>query len=510
MVGNRLSLRQTLGAVSFVDCGDIEVRGLCSDSRNVQSGDLFVALSGSRLDGHDCAAAAVRAGATGILVERPISGIGVPQCVVRDSRAAWARLCMAWHHVPMSQICVAGVTGTNGKTTSTWLLRSILQAAGHQTGLLGTIEYSDGRHIQPAALTTPDAADMATLFGRMTSHSTTHCVMEVSSHAIDQRRCSGVPLSVAAITNITHDHFDYHGTVDHYRRTKACIAGLLQSGCPLLIGTDDAGCRAILQDLPAGVPLITFGLQPDAQIQGSLLERQGTWMRLQLKLQQATVVVRTSLAGNHNILNCLVAAAMAEQLGVHPDQIVLGLERVVCVPGRMERIVADQPYQVFVDYAHTPDGLRHCLQTVRDLTTGRVVLVFGAGGDRDRKKRPLMAGAAQAADVIFVTSDNPRSEPPEQIIQEILEGFDDHGAVTAVTDRANAIRQALDLARPDDVVVVAGRGHESVQQIGPRQICFDDRRVVRRLLRDQAGRQRDFRAGPAGGGRAMVQDQIPA
>lgn len=512
MVGDRISLRQALGAVSFVDCGDIEVRGLSCDSRTIRRGDLFVALPGVRTDGRDCAADAVRQGASAVLTQLPLSGIGVPQCVVRDVRAAWARLCMVWHQVPIDTLCVTGITGTNGKTTCTWLLRSILQAAGHATGLLGTIEYNDGRASQPAALTTPDAAELARLFSRMTQHRTRHCVMEISSHAIDQRRCHAVPLSAAAITNITQDHFDYHGTAEHYRRTKARIANLLKSGAPLLVGVDDPGCRRVLDELPSETTVITFGLQSGAVLQGSVLARQGDITRLQLQLQGARLEVCTPLAGRHNLQNCLAAAGLAEQLGVHPDQIVAGLEQVRSVPGRMERISAGQDFEVYVDYAHTPDGLRHCLQTVREQTPGRVICVFGAGGDRDRQKRPLMAQATESADIVIVTSDNPRSEHPALIISEIMAGFRSLDHVQQDPDRAAAIRRALQLARSGDSVVIAGRGHESMQQIGARQICFDDRRVARRLLQEQltlAHRDRTVTRSPADD-RSPLAEQIPA
>ncbi len=513
MDGYKISLRQTLGSVSFVDCGDLQVSGICCDSRRIQKGDLFVALPGSRRNGRDCAAEAVNAGAAAVMLDQPIAGLGVPQCVVPNTRAAWAKLCMIRHKVPLEQIQVAGVTGTNGKTTTAWLLRSILQSAGKQTGLLGTIEYSDGRDVFPATLTTPDPDELAGLLGRMVRKRTSHCVMEVSSHALDQHRCSAVPLSVAAVTNVTQDHFDYHGSADHYRNSKAKIAGMLRSGASLLLGTDDPGCCRMLSELPAATQVLSFGMESDAVLKAVVHQSDCSGSHVELRLLSGRITFSTQLTGKHNVLNCLLAGAMAEQLGISPDHIVEGLERVQCVPGRMERISAGQAFQVIVDYAHTPDGLSHCLKTVRSLTNGRLICVFGAGGDRDRGKRPLMAKAAQdLADKIIVTSDNPRSESPAQIISEIMGGFDNPAGVFRCVDRASAIRHALQLAESGDSVVIAGRGHETVQQIGSRQISFDDRRVVRRFLFElSCTQQRDkSRVTTVADKRPSVSDPIPA
>ena len=526
MSERKFSLRQVLGAVSFVDCGDIVACGVSCDSRTVKPGQLFVALSGASVDGHNCIRSALAAGASAVLVERPQSGIRVPQCVVADSRAAWAVLCMHLAGAPAAAMQLAGVTGTNGKTTTTWLLRSILEAAGRRTGLLGTVEYHDGWQAHPSLLTTPDAEQLARILAQMAEKRTDHCVMEVSSHALHQRRCSALRFAVAAVTNITHDHLDYHGTIDRYLAAKAKMASLLLPNRPLLVGIDDPGCRKMLADIPVNVPVITFGFSEEADLRVTVLdspsdtvdfcrtcppeigassegpeaegpeaegpeaERPGAEgppeqpMQLMLRLRQSTLQVSTRLVGRHNALNCLTAAGMAEQLGIPDALIARGLENVACIPGRMEAIRAGQPFQVFVDYAHTPDGLRHCLQTARERTRGRVICVFGAGGDRDRSKRPLMAQASEAADVVLVTSDNPRSEDPRAIIQDIVNGFSKLDRVLQQVDREAAIRRALEMASAEDTVVVAGRGHEPIQQIGAQQICFDDRRVARRLLRE--------------------------
>lgn len=479
-----LSLRETLGPVSFVSAGDVIGSRFICDSRAVLPGDVFVAIAGRNEDGHHFVESAVADGAVAVLLQRPNPRIKVPQCIVADSRTAYARICMAQYGHPQNSLTVTGITGTNGKTTSTWLLRSILETAGMATGLLGTIEYSDGFSRKAASLTTPDPAHMAQWLSQMVSHRASHCVMELSSHALDQRRCAAVPLTAAAITNITQDHFDYHGDAKRYREAKSFIAKMLKPGIPLLIGMDDAGCRAALDLLPPNTTIRTFGFDPAADLRADVIAKSAHSQLVRLTLSAGRIDVQTSLVGQHNALNLLTAAALAEQLGIDSDVIREALEKTDHVPGRMERVDVGQPFKVLVDYAHTPDGIRHCVATARSLTAGRVILVFGAGGDRDRAKRPLMARSAQEADLIVVTSDNPRSESPDQIICEICSGFDSQTHVQSCIDRQKAIRMAIGSAESGDVVIIAGRGHESIQQVGDRKISFDDRKVVRRILRE--------------------------
>ncbi len=484
MEATSISLRETLGPVSFVNSGDVIASGFCCDSRHLRPGDVFVAIPGTSVDGHKFIEAAAAAGASAVVAERPNPRVSIPQCVVPDVRAAYARLCMAQYGGPEKYLSIAGVTGTNGKTTSTWLLRAILEGAGKTTGLLGTIEYSDGVVRSASSLTTPAPSQLAQMLSRMAKQNASHCVMEISSHALDQRRCAAVPLAVAAITNITRDHFDYHGDSDRYRTAKSLIANQLKAGAPLLIGIDDAGCRLVIDQLPVGTHVLTFGFDSSAQLRAEILSGTAQYHDIRLSLLSGTLEFRSPLVGRHNALNLLTAAAMAEQLGVDLPIIAESLENVAHVPGRMERIDAGQPFTVFVDYAHTPDGISHCVATARSLTSGRVILCFGAGGDRDRAKRPLMAAAASSADMIIVTSDNPRSESSQQIIAEICAGFDATQTFETCVDRNKAIQMAIQIAAPGDVVVIAGRGHECVQQIGDRAISFDDRQVARRHLRE--------------------------
>ncbi len=486
-----ISLRKSLGPVSFVGAGDIVASRFCCDSRKVRPGSVFVAVRGATHDGHLYREQAVSLGASAIVAERLCPRIGVPQCIVPDSRAAFARICMALHGHPEESLTVTGITGTNGKTTTAWLLRAILETAGCTTGLLGTIEYSDGLTSEDAALTTPDSETLAQYFQRMKCANASHCVMEISSHALDQQRCAGVRLAAAAITNITQDHFDYHGGTDRYQSAKSLIAGLLMPESPLLIGIDDPGCRAAMSLLPVGARVMTFGFRPEAQVRAEILNSRNGAQDIRMSLSDFVIDVRSPLVGRHNVLNILTAAALAERLGVDADTIRAGVQRVDHIPGRMECIDVGQSFTVLVDYAHTPDGLSQCVSTARTLTAGRVILVFGAGGDRDRSKRPLMARAAESADAVIVTSDNSRTEDPRSIIDDVCCGFAATGHVRTRIDRLAAIQDAVTMARPGDVVLIAGRGHETTQQIGDSLIGFDDRKVVARLLKDLTTRPRD-------------------
>lgn len=478
-----LSLRSIPGTIAFLGCGDLTADRFCSDSRRLQRGDVFVALSGTGRDGHSFATAAAAAGAKAIITERPLAEIALPQCIVRDTRKTLAWLAMAQQGFPAAKLTLAGITGTNGKTTTAWLLRSILKAAQFQTGLIGTIEYSDGRHAETAGLTTPSPEDLALLLRRMTDCGSTHCVIEVSSHALHQHRCSALQLTAAAITNITRDHLDYHCTWDEYLRCKLLIARLMRPDVPLLLGADDPGCR-IAAELLKEVPIRRFGFAEDCPDRVVILQSDNTGQSLQLLLDADRLEVHTPLVGAHNALNALAAAALARQLQVPGRAIIDGLRQISEVPGRMEALYAGQAFNVFVDFAHTPDGLQQAVATLRPITQGRLFVVFGAGGDRDRDKRPLMAQAVDNADVVIVTSDNPRSESPGQIIEEICSGFRTTAHVQRCIDRETAIRNALLAAAPGDTVLIAGRGHETIQHFQDRQIHFDDRRVTRRILRE--------------------------
>ena len=479
-----VNLRKLLPQASFVGCGDIHCTDATDRSAECRPGSLFAAIRGTRADGHEHISEAIGRGATALLVDQPQADVAVPQCVVADVRKAYAELCSALMAWPARHLGLAGVTGTNGKTTTTWLIRSILQTAGRQTGLLGTIEYSDGLTTETSKLTTPDPAGLARRLAAMVSLKTTHAAMELSSHALDQRRTAGTLLDAAVITNITQDHFDYHLNFTAYRQSKLRIFECLKPAGLAIVNVDDAGSRSCLEE--AARRVVTYGLDEAADVSADSIAQSQFGSRFRVCLGTGSVMVETALVGRHNISNCLAAAAVATHFGVGLAEIARGIETLMVVPGRLEHVECGQPFPVFVDYAHTEDGLRNAIAALRPLIRGRVICVFGAGGDRDRLKRPLLGRAAAEADLAVVTSDNPRSEEPAAIIDEILPGFAGSRRQPCVeVDRARAIRWAIQHAGESDAVLIAGKGHETEQIIGAQRLHFDDREVARQCLAAQ-------------------------
>lgn len=481
-----VSLRRLFPQASFVGCANLCVTDAFENSRDVAPQSLFAVVQGSRLDGARFVGEAVSRGASGLLVDHPLPNVPIPQCVVPDVRSGFSRVCEALAGDPTRRLDVAGVTGTNGKTTTTWLLRSLLERAGCRCGVLGTVEYSDGRSIEPASLTTPSSRSLAQWLGRMVTCGTTHAAIELSSHALHQGRAAGIELEAAVVTNITQDHFDYHGGYEPYRTAKSRVLETVRPGGLIGLNADDPGSWSLRELVHDSVSFVSFGLQPTADIAAQVREESLSGSRFRLSLHGRTLDCATTLIGRHNISNCLAAAAVAYHLGLSPEDIVAGIEQFHCVPGRMERLSCGQPFEVFVDYAHTDDALKRCLQSLKSITPGRVLCVFGAGGDRDRAKRPLLGRAALLADAAIVTSDNPRSEAPLAIIDEIVGGMSSaHVKPIIEPDRATAIRMALDLARPGDSILIAGKGHENEQIIGTERRPFDDRQVTRNLLSER-------------------------
>ncbi|MBS0260718.1 MAG: UDP-N-acetylmuramoyl-L-alanyl-D-glutamate--2,6-diaminopimelate ligase [Planctomycetes bacterium] len=476
-----VNLRRLFPRASFVGCGDIRVTDATDRSSDCRAHSLFAVIRGPHADGHAYIAAALDKGASALLVDRPLADYNVPQCVVPDVRQAYAELCGALHGHPSHHLGLAGVTGTNGKTTTTWLIRSILQAAGHQTGLLGTIEYHDGVRSEPSQLTTPGSAALARRLAGMIAVQTTHAAMELSSHALDQHRTGGTLLDAALITNITQDHFDYHKDFAAYRRSKARIFECVKSHGVAIVNADDPGSRSCVEF--ARNPVVTFGLEQPADVSAQIQSESLLGSQFLLQVRGASVLVETSLIGRHNIANCLAAAAVGCHFGIDLPTMARGLGALKHVPGRLELVAAGQPFPVFVDYAHTDDALRNVLRSLRPLTPGRVICVFGAGGDRDKLKRPLLGRAAAEADLPIVTSDNPRSEDSAAIVNDILPGFEGTRRPPFVElDRERAIRWAIQHAGPGDCVLIAGKGHETEQIVGTDRRHFDDREVARDCL----------------------------
>ncbi len=475
-----LSLGQVLAGAEFKGAADVRFRSCSADSRACQPGDLFVALGGTRWDGHDFARDAIARGAGAVVVERPLD-VDVPQCLVGDTHEALGQICQALAGHPSRSLKVVGVTGTNGKTTTAHLIASIFEAAGRTTGLLGTLGYHDTVDFQSADLTTPAAPTLAHWLSRMVQNGCSHAVMEVSSHAIAQRRIAGVEFAHVCLTNLRRDHLDYHGTLADYHHTKTSLFNYLSCQGLAFINADDPASLAAAPLLPGGV--LSIAIDHAADLVATLVERSKGEQTFLLTAGNVTLPVRTAMIGNHHVYNCLMAAAVGLAEGIDLVTIVRGLESVGHVAGRLERIECGQPFGVFVDFAHTPDALAASLEAVREVTAGRVLCVFGAGGNRDPQKRPLMGRTVESnADVAIVTTDNPRFEDPGAIAADILTGFERAADARWMPDRAAAIQYALSLAGPDDSVLVAGRGHESHQVVGRMRLPLDDREIVRRYL----------------------------
>lgn len=481
-----VSLRRLLPQASFVGCTNLCVTDAVELSSDVREGSLFAVIRGSKVDAHQFIDEAIVRGASGLLVDTPIPNSSIPQCVVKDVRAAFSRICESLTGNPSRRLNIAGVTGTNGKTTTTWLIRSLLERAGHRCGLLGTVEYSDSLRSAPSSLTTPDSRSMAHWLARIAQTGAKYATIELSSHALHQGRSAGVELEAALVTNVTQDHFDYHKTFEEYLKSKAKILELIRPGGIIGLNFDDPAAISLRPLIADSMACVTFGLSPQADITAQIRDESLEGTRFRLGIHGKTIDCATRLIGRHNISNILAAATALSHFGLPLEEIASGIESFRCVPGRLEQLDCGQPFNVFVDYAHTDDALRRCITSLRGLAPGRVICVFGAGGDRDRGKRPKLGQAARLADVAIVTSDNPRSEDPMAIIGEILAGMKDAPERPVVeVDRRKAIQKALAMARPGDCVLVAGKGHEDQQIIGIERFPFDDRQVVRDILRER-------------------------
>ncbi|WP_298867445.1 UDP-N-acetylmuramoyl-L-alanyl-D-glutamate--2,6-diaminopimelate ligase [uncultured Gimesia sp.] len=474
-----LSLRALFPSASFVDCADICVTSIQADSRRCQSGDIFAVISGTKESAEAYIPQALENGVKAVLTGRPLTGLRVPQCIVADVRKAYAVLCSELADRPSRHLQTVGVTGTNGKTTVSWLVREVLQKSGRQTGLLGTIEYHDSVSSRPSSLTTPDAHELAQLLSEMAKQNATHAVMEVSSHALDQSRLAGTELSVGVVTNITQDHFDYHQNLENYIVCKSKIIKHVKTGGTIVLNGDDLACRSFTSELKGAQNLLTYGIETEADVTLEQLRESVTGAEFDLMFEGSRVPVKTSLLGTHNVSNCLAAAAACLALGLSLTEISEGINSLESVPGRMESVNSGQPFTVLIDYAHTDDALKHVIRAAKKVTEKRVLCVFGAGGDRDHSKRHLLGLAGSEADQVFITSDNPRSEDPEKIIREIAEGCKTQNFTPElIVDRKEAICRALAVAQEGDLVLIAGKGHECEQIIGDRKIPFSDHQVV--------------------------------
>ncbi len=447
-----------------------------------------MAVRGTVTDGHQYIGSAVASGCAAVVCEKATAvPPEVPRAVVGDTRVAAGPLAQAILGWPVRKLTAIGVTGTNGKTTFAYLLRHILELAGHRPALLGTIAYDTLGGSAQARTTTPGAVELAELTGQMVAAGATHLVMEVSSHALDQRRAAGIDFAVGVFTNLSGDHLDYHGSMPRYMAVKRMLFEGLSGDAHAVLNRDDKHAEQMASATSA--PVLWYGLSPAADVYGRIEGIDASGSRFELVCGGARTPVTTGLIGRHNVLNCLAAAAAAAALGIDPRTSAAALGEVRQVPGRLQRVHSPAPFEVLVDYAHTDDALRNVLQALQPVKKGgRVILVFGCGGDRDRTKRPRMARVAEKlAEEIVVTSDNPRTEDPQAIIDEVLAGFshDGRAKVCVEPDRRAAIAAAVDRAAPGDIVVIAGKGHENYQVIGTERVHFDDVETAEHLLQQR-------------------------
>ena len=482
-----MQLSDVMGA-AVAEGGDPEISSLAYDNRRVEPGALFFCVPGFARDGHEFAPDAVARGAAALVVERPL-GLGVPEVLVPSVRAAMAPAAARFHGDPTAALDVVGITGTNGKTTTAFLVRALLEAAGRQCGLLGTVTSFVGGVERPVERTTAEAIDLQRDVRAMRDGGDAACAMEVSSHALRLGRADAVHFAAAVFTNLTQDHLDFHPTMDDYFLAKRRLF-LPDAGEPprvAVVNVDDSYGLRLAQELSdAGRAPLTFALERDATYRATELESGFAGSAFTALTPEGPIALETPLPGRFNVANVLGAVAAVRALGVSLEQIAAALPRAGRVPGRFEPVDEGQPFAVLVDYAHTPDSLENVLQAARGLTRGRLLCVFGCGGDRDRGKRPLMGEiGARLADRAIVTSDNPRSERPEAIVEEILAGIPGglRERVAVEVDRRAAIHAAIAEAQAGDVVVIAGKGHEQGQELEDgRKLPFDDVAVAREGL----------------------------
>lgn len=473
--------------------GSTEITGVETDSRKVKTGDLFICLPGHVSDGHDYAQAAVQKGAAAIIAERE-TGAGVPTLYVKDSRVAMAVAANHFYGYPSKELKVIGVTGTNGKTTTTYIIEKILQDQGHQTGLMGTIQMKIGSEVFPVENTTQESLAIQQSFRKMKEAGAEYCIMEVSSHALDLGRVKGIRYRSALFTNLTQDHLDYHNTMEEYRSAKGLFFSRLGNeydGDPdnrqyVVLNADDEASDYFAHLTSA--PVITYGIEKEADVRASDISVTVRGTEFKLTTFRGEKTVKLKLIGKFNVYNSLGAIAATLLEGVPLVDIKNSLEGMAIVEGRMEPVDEGQEFLAIVDYAHSPDGLENALTTIREFAEGKVITVFGCGGDRDKTKRPKMGKiAGHYSDFVFATSDNPRSEDPEAILEDIRPGLLEAGLTDdrfeLIADRRTAISKAVEKAGPKDVILIAGKGHETYQIIAGISHHFDDREEARNAIR---------------------------
>lgn len=485
-------LLQSTPVISVMGSANATVTGLSCDSRSVRPGDLFVAIPGSKENGIRFVREAIEKGAVGVVTAEDLprneilSMAGVSVVRVSDARVAMAALSSAFYGNPSSSLAVAGVTGTNGKTTTAWIIRHLCDAVGRPCGLVGTIEYVLPGITEPASRTTPESMELQRMMARMREGGFLAASLEVSSHALVQNRVRGVEFDAAIFTNLTQDHLDYHGTMEEYFDAKAGLFSMLAEQATkkgrAIVNSDDRYGRRLIDRIGSSVPVITYGQGSNCAFRASNIRHAATGTTFRLDAKGRSYLVRTPLIGLFNVYNTVAALAAVSAMGVELRRAIAAAATIPQVPGRLERVPVKRNFQAFVDYAHTPDALENVLRSLRQLAPARIITVFGCGGDRDHSKRPLMAAAAEShSDKVIITSDNPRSEDPMAILRETEKGLRGSGHELFL-DRERAIRRAVELAAPGDFILVAGKGHEKCQETATGRHPFDDVKVTAREM----------------------------
>lgn len=461
------------------------VTGLSYDSRSVEPGHLFFALAGTHENGGRHTGEAIERGAVGIVADQDLPPLSIPVIRVSGAREAMADIANAYYGYPSSTLAVAGVTGTNGKTTTAWIIRHLCETIGRACGLIGTIEYVLPGVQEPATRTTPESVDLERMLGQMRDGGFKAAALEVSSHALVQHRVRGIEFDAAIFTNLSQDHLDYHGTMDDYFEAKTLffkqLAEQTKKKGRAIVNSDERYGRRLL-DRIGSLPVISFGQGSNCNFRGSDIRYSSTGTTFRLDAKGRSYLVRSPLIGLFNVYNTLAAMAAVSAMGLELRRVVAAVATIPQVPGRMQRVQAHRNFQAYVDYAHTPDALENVLKTLRQLSPGRIITVFGCGGDRDAGKRPLMAAAVEShSDQVIITSDNPRSEDPLSIIRAVETGMRESAYETFV-DRESAIYRAVELAGANDIILVAGKGHETYQEMAGVRHPFDDVNVTARAM----------------------------
>ena len=480
---NSMKLSELLKNVEvkeLIGSDQMSIGGISFDSRTVKPGDVFICISGFQTDGHKFAPMAVEKGAVAVIAERDISELGVTCVVVDNARKAMALVSAEFYGHPQNKFCLIGITGTNGKTTTTYLVKSVLEAMGKKVGLIGTNQNMIGTEIIPSKHTTPDSLELMKLFAKMADRKVDYVVMEVSSHSLALDRVAACRFDVGAFTNITQDHLDFHNTMEEYLAAKGI---LFKNSVVGAINADDSGAEYLIENATCD-KMLTYGVEKDCDLRSSKVELTESGVLFDLSYEGKEYSVELGIPGQFSVYNALTALSCLAAAGVSLDDAVKYLKVARGVKGRVEVVETGKDFTVIIDYAHTPDGLYNVIETIRGFAKGRVITVFGCGGDRDKTKRPKMGKiSSEMSDLSVVTSDNPRSENPDSIIEDVLVGVKEGGGeYVVVPNRFEAIEYALDNAKENDIVLLAGKGHETYQILADRTISFDEREIVRKLL----------------------------